>query len=458
MADLQLYKSLTDVSGLGRMRKVCARQGVEFVAIGGLVRNLARWMVRRGPLSRDIKLFDCVPFLSDIDLLHNAEPEDTPRLTRALLRSIPFAEYFRWQVRSAKQQKEFAEALRLSNVIPVNLMSLSTAEEEGIRDPWDGARDLRERKYRFIRNGFYKESPLYRKGRDVEIFSTLMYYRVLLEDRLSPKEIEAQPGLDDARRVIEDACANHELRIRLEDRAYLRMRLKYLLAGMMAVADSNILEQVRESFRLDRLQSYLGHDDRLRFNLPVRNTLTTSPFLGGDTFRLPSETEQWRSGMHARREMQQALEQTARPRQARWKAAELGEGQTVLLASPRFTMAAGTSRSSMAGPGIVQEFLHFAIPVFPESHDDDWYDMNSNDLSVIGVLHATRSWGDVALLFSPPAVVSWGRADFDDSRKHALVRINCAGLFEHAEEIADELGTSKTPTQVQFFVVHWRSE
>jgi hypothetical protein len=103
----------------------------------------------------------------------------------------------------------------------------------------------------------------------------------------------------------------------------------------------------------------------------------------------------------------------------------------------------------------VQEFLHFAVPVDIEYYKSDGYGAESNDLSVVGVLHATRSWGNVALPFSPPAVVTWGRADFGVSQKRALVRINCAGLFEHAEKIGEELGTAKTPLQVQFFVVHW---
>lgn len=80
-----------------------------------------------------------------------------------------------------EENSEFRRAMLSNGIVPVNLMSLATNAANGIIDPWDGFRDLRSKHFRYIRNGFYSQSPLLAKRLDVEFFSALMYLRVLLE-------------------------------------------------------------------------------------------------------------------------------------------------------------------------------------------------------------------------------------------------------------------------------------
>jgi len=172
--------NLYDVPGFGDLRRVTRRFGVEVRAIGGFVRRIASRLRDYGELPNDP--LTLVPFTSDVDLIHSGKPVINADIVTAIRDAIPFGESLRWQIRSAEEDVVFAEALRFNDIVPANLMTLSTSKKSGIVDPWNGQKDIQEHEYRFMRNPGYKLSPLYQQGRDLELFTALLYIKVLLAD------------------------------------------------------------------------------------------------------------------------------------------------------------------------------------------------------------------------------------------------------------------------------------
>ena len=200
------------------------------------------------------------------------------------------------------------QAVRLNNIIPVNLMRLSTQGHSGIWDPWGGLNDLKAGSYRFIRNGFYKESPLYTEGQDLELFSALLYLQVVLEARLPIDALGIQPGWKTAQDVFAEASTDRTVMIALQESAYLRSRLLYLFKSALSAAGSpsifrNVLTQ--STFDAFRVALFYYHHDLGNIisslyspppaTFAVGSAYTTTGRLGGDTFRLPHGTLSWSS-------------------------------------------------------------------------------------------------------------------------------------------------------------------
>src|SRR5207248_194030 len=167
-------KSLYDIQGLSELRTICRLFGIQVTAYGSMIRRLL------SSQSNNPDLFELTPFASDIDLIHTGSTDQTPKILDAIYEHVPLAECFRWELRSVEEYAVYEQAMRTNGVTPANLMSMSTDPSQRFRDPWDGESDIRERRFRYVRNGFYEESPLYKAGRDLEIFSVLLYFRVLL--------------------------------------------------------------------------------------------------------------------------------------------------------------------------------------------------------------------------------------------------------------------------------------
>jgi hypothetical protein len=430
--------SLFDVPGLENLRAVCDEFGVEFTAVGGLVRNLARAPVVRDPTIPGPDLFALAPFASDIDLIHTGDDALTPRILDAIHAEVPAADCFRWQVRSVASNAVYWEATKVNAIVPVNLMSLSTRGRGGLRDPWNGFLDIVDRNYRYVRNGFYRHSPLYRAGRDLEFFSVLLYVRVLLEAGLTPPEFFRQAGIKDAVRVVTDAEDDPRTAVLYGESVYLRARLKYLLKNVFFAAHSSA-----DAYLFLTALRFQGLFERLGINLPWESPPADSPptavfaetvsaHLGGDLFRLPESDEPWDVGREAHRALLDALART-RPAQGE-RTARLGPWQKVLLASPPLPLNPGVSPSSASRGGARHEFVHFAVAV-PEQV---WSTLGPYDeADVTAVLALDRQEGGETAFFPVAAVCEM--RDWTSRRigaaKSLRLRINCRGLLEHAAQI-----------------------
>jgi PAS domain-containing protein len=504
-------RSLWDIHGLEQLRKVCSTHGVHFTAFGGFLRHLMLKLIETSQTGDSWDLFDLVPFASDIDLIHTGSAEQTDLLLRSIVYEVPWGECFRWQLRSVHDNGIYWESMKVNNVIPASLMTLSTNSTDGIYDRWDGYRDYASRTFRYIRNGFYSESPLYRAGRDLELFSALLYYRVLFEAGVRPDGFESQPGLTEAISVVGAAANSDDVRVRLEQSAYLRARLRYLCAGLTASARPADLHAAQETLALDELSESLSG---VIFDLPrilfPDAVLAVTAHLGGDTFRIPFRSPAWDEEAEAPARFEQALDDL--PRRfveqgdgtvdlTAGQRATLGPGQQILFASPSIDIFLGISESSHAGQGWLHEFVHFALPLsierdaaikpyFPDAlavlavfraridTQDEVEDSEAGDAETINGDSSKRE-DDNAVQDSDgeEAVASEeANANADNESRNAIVvpipsvfsrtgpespsvagwlfvRINCGGLLETVPDLERRLGGY---IDVEFYVVGWK--
>lgn len=473
-------RSLWDIRGLEHIRKVCSTHGVHFTAYGGLLRHLLLKLLETAQSGDRWDLFDLVPFASDIDLIHTGTPDQTELLLRTIVYDIPFADCFRWQLRSVHDNAIYWDSMKVNNVIPASLMTLSTNSTDGIYDRWDGYRDYSSRKFRYIRNGFYTESPLYRAGRDLEACSALLYYRVLLEAGVGPGELESQPGLADARAVVLEAARSADIRIRLEDSAYLRARMRYLCAALGASARPNDLRAAAETLALGELAENLGGDLGLSSILLPGAALAVSAHLGGDTFRIPFHTDDWFSGEEAAARFERALDDLpqrpvpsdSQPDARVFERPRLGPGQQILFGSPPFDIYLGRSESSHAGPEWLHEFVHFGLRLPVETYSEIKGYL-PDGLAILAVFRSTyrpegsgetgnSEGGGVggedneirsAFIVPLPSVFGLNRPLSESNPGTLLIRINCAGLFEAVPALENRMGGY---VEIEFFVVSWK--
>jgi hypothetical protein len=434
-------------------------------------------------------LFDLAPFASDIDLIHDGPDALTGPIQDSVYEQVPNAECFRWELRSAMSRSAFEMALRLNNFIPALLMRLATLPGSGIWDPWDGWSDIKTGFYRYIRNGFYKDSPLYKAGRDLELFSALLYLQVILEADLSPYRLKNQPGMGDVRAVIADAANDRAGIIALQENAYLRGRLLYVFKNLVTAARSaKALGTVLSEAGFSTLQTALDQDvgmlatalKSVYSSLP--RTVVTSGRLGGDLFRLPHTTDAWISA-DVRKRLDDVLQVSVQLKGVPAEEA-LGAEQTVLLASPLIPMNAGRTPSARAGPasplftdttatspgdldpppaisdGPVHEFVHFAVTLSTE----DWQTLKAFDdasLTAVLALHAADANlppGPVTprscALFPVPCICQLRPRDGPGQDAPTLfLRCNCVRILEDAELICDRLLAPTGKPYLQVFVI-----
>jgi hypothetical protein len=416
-----------------------------------------------------------MPFTSDIDLIHSGDASLTPLILESIFAYIPQAECFRWQLRSVAENAPFGEAMKVNGIIPVNLMTLSTNSQSGIKDPWNGLGDIRKNNYRYIRNGFYRYSPLFKNGRDLEFLSVLLYLRVLLEADIDIGKLKAQRGFLDTKRVIEDS-QNKETVIALQESAYLRTRLLYLLKNLYTDAHSQeSFNEILRRMGLSKLLNYFGKAvpylkkrlDEIRSS--KRPVLVSSSWLGGDTFRFLHVTDEWQSGESAERIFYLMMRHNRIIKspyietvEGRGVESSLGQGQMVILASPALSVNSGVSSKSSLVYNHKHEFVHFAIPLqdtdtFPATEYDsaDFIECDASDLAVILGLAAMRN-GEITdrVLFPTLAVChfsKWKGATGEEISR-LFIRNNCWGILEKADQIISSFD-SGSEAQVRFFVL-----
>jgi hypothetical protein len=227
--------TIYDIEQLRALANIADSLSVRFKLHGGVAFRFALEQVRagQGELSSKADLFDLAPFTADVDLLHSGPNLKTDQVRNAILLHVPHADCFRWEVRSELTQSDFTVASAHEAQIPARSLSLTAF---GFEDPLNGMDDINSRRFRFIRKPFYRElSPLYKKGRSLELFPALIYLQTLFEAHLSYAEWTDQPDIESASTVFEEAIAN-ETRESLITSPYLRTRFAYLLVNCILSA------------------------------------------------------------------------------------------------------------------------------------------------------------------------------------------------------------------------------
>ena len=173
--------SIFDIEQLRSLRPFSEGTGEQFVLHGGVAYRYALRLT--GPWksdARSIDLFDLTPFTADIDLLHSGKFARTPVVKRHVLRNVPNADCFRWEIRSEQSQNQYRRVLPHSAAIPARQISLS---QDGFVDPLNGLADIQERAFRYVRNERFRWSPLYMEGRDLEVLFRSAVYADSLRSR-----------------------------------------------------------------------------------------------------------------------------------------------------------------------------------------------------------------------------------------------------------------------------------
>ncbi len=393
--------TLCQLVGLEAVGDICRRHKVEITAHGSLVRRLIR--------QPDANIFDLVPFLSDVDLVHNGTGEQTEAIRLSLLTDVPFAESLRIELRDRKAADFFRSVAAHSGIIPAHTLRLASSGG-GILDPWGGIEDIQQLKFRYIKNGFFTDSPLYRLGQDINALSALAYFRTVLE---SAAPLEEQPGLDAAVSVIDETTTSSDALSLVCGNPLLCARLIYSLQALRAAAPLLLtLESPTYSrLSLDRLQSYFSVYPLLTDAFSsvfspftaYGESISTSAHLAGGLFRLPYRlTQHWQIDAEAAREVMMSTVDAYRASSAARSVTRsleqpttVDDGLVVLAASPRIAIRSGKASSSRyatvpnttqdaPSPTGTHEFVHFMVTLAPA---EVGLSLGSDSLSIIAAIY-----------------------------------------------------------------------
>lgn len=421
-----LIRSIFDIGGFESLSPICERFNIALTLYGSTVRRLAL-LEQEGlrPVSEyPVHLFHIIPATSDIDLVHTGHANLTATVRDAIFEQVPFSEYFRWEIKSFEEHAPYREAMKYNGIIPANLMSLSSNDRSGIQDPWKGKVDLREKRLRYIRNGFYKDSPLYKQNADLEFFSALLYFKAVLSSGIPVGNLEMQPGFAEARQVLVEANGDGEVMDRLARYDQLRMRLYYLLATLFA-STSSMMEklQLRQKLGLDRWMSGKDTTSSMQ-SIFDANTFVISSYLGGDRFRcrIQNSDNGWAFGDDAQRLFKACCESYIRADNTRRKSPlQLDKNQKVLFASPPIHVSHGNSASSFGN-----EFIH-VIGYLPSNAAPAC--VTSTQLGCVAVMSSTPP-GQTAIVFAPlPSQIDLTHS-MNTPLLKVVIRCNCHSLLE----------------------------
>ena len=438
MASFPDVLSLLDVPGLEALADVCKRFEVQFTAHGSLPRRLIMLAADSKRSSGD--LFNLVPFMSDIDLVHTGATEMTPRIAEAIYEIIPFAECFRWEIKSVEEQSPYHQATLTNAIVPVFFMTLSTNQASGVQDPWNARDDITNGRYRYIRNGFYRRSPLYQTGHDLEFFSTLLYLRTLLEANVDVQALDNQPGWGDSQSVIRDA-KHIETLMALQESAYLRSRLRYLLKVLCTSGPLHSALLLMEVSGLEQLLKYIDEGLGLGTSTSMasyamfgreddKKVVVGSARLGGDIFRLQHFTDAWKTGESASEAWKQALHN--KPIESIRDAGRLSDrvldpAQEILLASPTISIHPGKSASSYQTEMYPMEFIHFGLLV--NNAQNIVGQRSEEDITTLLVFSAVKDDQKYTSVLALPTVCTLPNTASEQSTdERLLVRVNAGGV------------------------------
>ena len=363
---------ISDIEQLSQLGEVAQQFSVKFRLHGGAAFRCVRLASRRGVLEKPINLFDLTPFTADVDLLHSGTEKQTPEILQKILDAIPCADCFRWELRTESSQAAYSNALVVGGVIPARTISLVDDGITELLDPASGYQDISSSSYRYQLSPFFKTSKLYKIGRDLPVFSALLYLQTLFEGSVDVQKMSTQPGWPAARQVFL-GHRDFQTASLLQSNAYLRGRFRYLLINAFASAPSasdfiSVADQVGLSRFVEDVAPSFAPDATLLFDLskqePTKSqtVLMSSSRIVGDVFRTPLTNTGWSNSPD---DLKLAL---ATPQRA-------------LLASPIIPLNAGVAPSKITSSDGEIEFLHFQLPAEVAGHmKEQW---KADDLSAL---------------------------------------------------------------------------
>ncbi|KAA0593131.1 hypothetical protein J2848_005229 [Azospirillum lipoferum] len=299
--------TIYDIAQLQPLAAIGRAHGVRFRLRGGVATRLVMQM-DNAAWGRPADLFSLTPFLSDVDLVHSGQPKQTRQIMEAIQGSVPGAECVRWELWSKEDEAAAQADWAQGNLIPARLLSIGDDPLGSVADPAGGLEDLRKRHFRYVRTPLYLQSPLFRAGRDLEVFSALLFLQTLAEAGISDNldTLRAQSGWAAVQAVFADARSDWIQRRRLEEHAPLRDRLVRLV--LAAIAWHRTPREFHQVATASGLRAYLtavtGPGNPVQLPDPLHSFLTDefspshdpwaepsafciSPVLGGDSRRLP---------------------------------------------------------------------------------------------------------------------------------------------------------------------------
>ncbi len=348
--------SLFEIEELEPLQAVAKKFDTEFILFGSVVRRLVKGILNKKYSHVPASLFDLVPLLGDIDLVHSGSERSNLRIVREIYREVPYSDSFRWQIMSARTRKIYARAQRSNLVIPATQLELSSSR--GLHDPLEGVYDLTEDLYRCERNPSYHDSPLWREKRDLEFFGGILYLRLLLENP-DARHFKDQPGWNNVVNVF-TAANSPDVIESMKEGASLRTRLRYLLKGTWAAGSTALVEEIVSASGLKsllkKIDKSLGLSELAGFSSEVqlisRECRVSSAHIEEDKFRLPHFVQGWTDKGEANR----LIDSVARQSDFRYLNPELISGTEIdysseqfISASPLMTLDEGTSTSSYEG-------------------------------------------------------------------------------------------------------------
>ncbi|WP_342735076.1 hypothetical protein [Bradyrhizobium sp. B117] len=402
---------ISDIEQLSYLGAVARQFSIDFRLYGGVAFRCVR-LKFQSQVDKPLDLFELTPFAADIDLVHSGTDTQTPAVFEALLKAVPDADCFRWEIRSEASQRVYERSLRVGGVVPARTLSLVDDGVTELIDPTSGSRDIATSNYRYHVSPFFKESELYKNGQDLPILSALLYLQTLFEASVPADKMKDQDGWHAAKQVF-STHGQFQTLARLQQHSYLRARFRYLLLNAFASAPTDAeffaaAEQVGLKEFIASAQSSLPNNpDSITLGQlttsspPVTSVLSSSSCTVGDIPRVPLSTEAWTP---------QAPDVDIR----------LGPGQEMLLVSPKMALRPGAAPSVVRAEGGAIEFLHFRIP---QKFTSDWVGFDERRLSLIMQLRlsANHSWSTLAL----PCVA------FKRTKSGAVeFRVNCFGYLE----------------------------
>jgi hypothetical protein len=378
-----MIRHLHDVAGLEALEQIAREHDVDIVARGGLARRLFVLSMREPDLTGP-DLFDLLPFTADIDLTHTGAPELTSRIMRAIRHAVPMAECFRWDLRSAADAGDAAEARAYGPLVPIHAVTLGV--RAGFDDPERARDDVDAGRHRYSRNPNYRNAPRYLEGRDLEVFGALRYLRTVLEDDTISDEVA-----EVVRPTFQDAI-NLDTLGRLQESVFLRTRLHRLLKAVTVEARTAYHRAAVGASGLRGFIDYIEGVEPSReaggqsagvppgtspaspggvhhapfhadLDLLPRRGLTSSANIRGDLYRLPPQIGFMSPTLTG------AFSQNFTPVHLLKSRAMQTPGVHPLRVSSWVPVVPGDSRDPRMDDGVANEMIHFALVADGDAND-----------------------------------------------------------------------------------------
>lgn len=408
--------SLSDVPGFEALRGASQKFKIEFTLFGSSVRRLAGFILS----NKTYDIFNLAPYTSDFDMIYTGAESIKGELIDYLSIEFPYFDHFRWQIYSEFDYDIFKNARLYNHIVPASLITLSTDPFIGWIDDFGGIDDIKTGKYRFIKNEFYHLSPLYKLRRDLDVFSKIIFYNILLEDNRT--HLGQAPLISYNEKQIKTIVES------LVSSDYLRKRFRYLLNGFRARV--YLLNNLHNLYIMEELRGFLAqidhvskNDDRYPFSFNFSNELefvknkgqVISSVINGDLTRLElSIGPWWMEG--------EALSKFNNLIKIYFEGYSLERNQKILASTPSLSFSIGKASCSHMSLNTVHEFIYFCLPI-----DSSNLNIESENLSTILNMQGNGK----SEFFNCPCVCEYN-GDDHFCQNIIRIRINIGMLFEQA--------------------------